>query len=417
VQGSTVRIAWRNLGRNKRRTLLAVGAIALGQLTLVFVNGMMAGSFHDMLETITGPLVGHVQIHHPEWREERAVDLYVDNLAQAMSELEALPEVESVSPRIYAPALVASGEPGEEPADAEPAMLLGVDVDNESHKGGVLASLDAAELPGERAVVVGKVLANRLDLKAGQHLAVIGQDADGFPASDLFTIQAIIESNVDIVKTMGVVMSFADAGRFLAMPDQAHEIIVQGGDYREAQALAGRVSALPAFGQLEVLSWREAAPELVRMIDIKGWMDVIFLAILFVAAAAGIANTAMMSTFERTHEFGMLLAVGTRPGRVVGMVLIESVILGLVGVTVGSILGSAIVLITSQTGINYAALGGISAEDIGYAGVSFSYTIFPRLELRHIVYGLCAVTLTSLLASLWPASLAARLEPAEAMRS
>ena len=150
------KIAWRNLGRNRRRTLLAIGAIALGQFTLVFVNGLMAGSFHDMLRTVTGPLVGHVQIHHPDWREERAIDLYVDGLSQVRKELEALSNVESVSPRMYAPALTASGEKGDEPADAEPGMVVGVDVNLETEKGGLLEGLRSDELPGERSVVIGK---------------------------------------------------------------------------------------------------------------------------------------------------------------------------------------------------------------------------------------------------------------------
>ena len=417
MQASTLRIAWRNLGRSKRRTALAVGAIALGQLTLVFVNSMMAGSFHDMLRTVTGPLMGHVQIHHKEWREERAVDLFVNDLSDVTARIEALPSVKTVSPRIFTAALVASGEEREEPADAEPAMLVGLDVESESEKGGVLESVAEDELPGDGSVVVGKVLANRLGLKTGQLLAVIGQDVDGFPVSDLFRIKGIVSGKVDLVKTMGVVMSIKDAGEFLAMPYQAHEITIQGDDYRNAASLAAQIAAIPNLEGAEVLTWREAIPEIVQMLDMKKWFDLIFLAIVFVAAAAGIANTAMMSTFERTHEFGMLLAVGSRPNRIVGMVLIESVILGLVGVAIGSILGSAIVLITSHTGINYAALSGSSVEDIGYKGVSFSYIIYPRLEFRHIFFGLCAVTMTSVLASLWPASHAARLEPVEAMRS
>ena len=417
MQFSTLRIAWRNLGRNKRRTMLAVGAIALGQLTLVFVNGLMAGSFNDMLETVTGPLVGHVQIHHEEWREERAIDLYVDDLSEAKAEMEALPLVASVLPRIYSPVLAASGEERDEPADAEPAMVVGVDVDLESQKGGLLEAAEPGNLPGERSVVLGRVLANRLGVEPGQLLAVIGQDADGFPVSDLFEIKAIIRSNVDVVKTMGVVMDIADAGEFLAMPDQAHEIVVQSDDYRNAEALAASVVALPALANAEVLQWREAVPELARIIDMKGKIDLIFLAIVFVAAAAGIANTATMSAFERTHEFGMLLAVGTRPARIIRMVLIESIIIGLLGVAVGSIIGTALVVATSQTGIDYAALGGVSAEDVSFGGMSISYIIYPMFEFRHVLLGLCAVTMTSVLASLWPAALAARLEPVEAMRS
>jgi len=414
---STLQIAWRNLWRNKRRTLLAAGAIALGQLTLVFVNGMMAGSFDDMLRTVTGPLVGHVQIHHKEWPEERAIDLYVDDLSGARAEIEALPRVKSVSPRIYCAVLAASGEQGDEPADAEPAMVVGVDVAVELERGGLLESLEAGKLTGERPVVLGRVLANRLGVEAGQLVAVIGQDADGFPVSNLFRIRATIQSNVDLVKTMGIVMPIADAGEFLAMPDQAHEILVQGDDLRDAEELAAHIAALPALEGTEVLPWREAVPELVRLIDMKWWWDLIFLAIVFIAAAAGIANTSMMSTFERTHEFGMLLAVGARPGRIVRMVLIESIILGLVGVAAGSVIGSAVVLVTSQTGINYAALGGVSAEDFAFGGVSMSYIIYPSFEFRHILFGVVAVTTTSLLASLWPATIAARLEPVEAMRA
>ena len=117
------------------------------------------------------------------------------------------------------------------------------------------------------------------------------------------------------------------------MPNQAHELVIQGRDQEDAPQLAAAIAALPSFAGAEVLPWREVVPQLARMIAMKGWMDLFFVGVLFIAAAAGIANTAMMSTFERTHEFGMLLAVGTRPGRIVNMVLIESVVLGLLGVT------------------------------------------------------------------------------------
>ncbi len=397
--------------------MLAIGAIALAQCTLVFVNGLMSGSFNGMLETVTGPLVGHVQIHHPEWREERAVDFCINGLAATRAEIEALPSVKRASPRIYSAVLAASGEVSDEPALAEPAMVVGVDIASEVEDGGLLDSLPENELPGDRGVVVGKVLANRLGVTAGQLLALIGQDADGFPVSDLFQVKGIVSGNVDVVKTMGVVMSVADAGEFFVMPDQAHEILVHGDDYRDAETLTAEVASLPLLADAEVLSWREVVPLFVMIFDLKKWFDLVFLAIVFVAAAAGIANTAMMSTFERTREFGMLLAVGARPARIVGMVLLESVIVGLVGVAIGSVLGTAIVLITSHTGIDYAALGGTDAEGVAFAGANISYIIHPQLQVRHIILGVCAVTLTSVLASLWPASLAARLEPVEAMRS
>ncbi len=415
---STIRVAWRNLWRNRRRTLLALAAIVLGQFTLVFVNCMTAGMYDDMFRAVTGPLVGHVQIHHRDWREERATDLFVDDLSKVTSEIRAVPGVTSVSPRIYSAVLSVSGEKTDEPAVAEPAMIVGIDVSVEARKGGFLEDLGGDELPGNRGVVLGKVLANRLKLKPGQSIAVIGQDADGFPASDLFTVRAIVSGKVDVVKTMGILMSAGDAGEFLAMPDQAHEIVVQGGDADDAEDLSERIAALASLEGAEVLPWRKAAPQLAQMIDMKDWFDLIFIAIVFVAAAAGIANTATMSTFERTHEFGMLLAVGARPGRIINMVLIESVALGLAGVALGSALGTAAVLITSHTGIDYSALATTNAvEDFSFKGLSFSYMIYPKFELRHVIFGIAAVTMTSVIASVWPAGLAARLEPVEAMRS
>jgi len=413
---TTLRIAWRNLGRNRKRSLLALGAIALAQTTLVFVNGLFAGSYDQMLQTITGPMMGHVQVHHPRWREERAVDLYIDRLDAVRAQVGAMELPMSVSPRLYSAVLAASGEKSEQPADAEPAVIVGVDVSAESTRDGLLESLEPQDRPQGNKVALGRVLANRLNVSEGRELAVIGQDVDGFPASDLFVIAAIIDSPVDLVKTRGVVMCFHTAAGFLAIRDQAHEIVIRGSKADQADELAREVAALPALSELEVLSWREAMPEFSRMIDMKDWFDMIFLAIVFVASASGIANTSMMSSFERTREFGMLLAIGMQPAGVVRMVLAESVFLGLMGVLVGSLVGSALVLLAAHTGINYAALAGMEAADIAFGGISISYTIYPRFEFRHILFGFIAVAITSALASTWPATLAARLEPAKAMR-
>lgn len=411
---TTLRIAWRNLSRNKRRTALAVGAIAIGQLTLVFINGMMAGAFVDMLDSITGPLVGHVQIHHAKWREERAVDFYVDGLRDVVEQVASLTDVVSVLPRIYAPVLTVPGEAFDQPPQAEVAMLVGVQFDAETRDGGLLEDLTASRSGG---VVLGSILANRLGVREGEQLAVIGQDADEFPVSELFTIRAIIDSPVDLVKTMGIVIPLERAQELLALTDQAHELVVLGADFRQADHLAAQVDALPLLADAEVLTWQQAIPELAGLMDFKGWIDFIFVGILFIAAAAGIANTAMMSTFERLREFGMLLALGARPVRIVVMILVESVIIGIVGVVIGSIVGTAVVLITSRTGINYAAFGGVESEGIAFAGLNISYVLYPMFEFRQVAYGFVAVCLTSVVASTWPATLAARLEPVRALRS
>lgn len=419
MASSTIRIAWRNMWRNRKRSLLALTAIALGQLTLVFVNCMMAGMFENMLQTITGPLAGHVQIHPWNWREEQAVDLVLGSRANLVAGLERLPDVQRVQPRIYGPVLAASGEPGKGPVEAEMGMVIGVDIEKETRAGGILESLPAAERPGTGQVAVGRILARRLGLEPGMKVALIGQDATQFPASDLFTVRAVVRSMTDVVNRMGLVMSLPDAERFLAMPDQAHEIIVQGADLKKAPTLVQHIRQVPELKGAEVLDWREALPELVNLMDMKDWMDMIFVLILFVAAAAGIVNTMTMSTFERTHEFGMLLAIGSSPARIVKMVFLESVMLGMLGVAIGSLLGGALTMITSSTGINYAALTSLKTEDLEFTfkGLNISYLIYPKFEWRHVLFGFGAVTVTSVLAAVWPALWVSRLQPMEALRS
>jgi ABC-type lipoprotein release transport system permease subunit len=195
VRLSTLSIAWRNLGRNRRRTALALTAIALGQIVVIAINGMMAGMFDSMLKTITGPLIGHVQVHHKDWREDRAVELYIDKLSDTRTAIESLPGVKSISPRLFTAVLAAPGEQAEKPADAEAAIVVGVDVDVESHDKGLLETLAPNERPGSRNVVIGTVLARRLGIKPGHLVAMIGQDSDEFPVSDLFTVSAVIKSS------------------------------------------------------------------------------------------------------------------------------------------------------------------------------------------------------------------------------
>lgn len=416
---SVIRIAWRNLGRNKRRTGLALAAIGLGQMFVVCINGLTAGMFQEMLTTITGPMIGHVQVHHPDWAEERAIDLYVENLEAATRAIKAVPGVTSVSPRILSAVLAASGVKTGQPATAEPAMVIGLDVEVESQTDGILEFLSNDEYPSEKGVAMGKVLAKKLGLKVGDEVAIIGQDAEEFPVSDLFTVTALVGGNVDIVKRMGIILPLDTAQEFFALQDRAHEIVIGGEDHREADILAASIRDIESLKGAKVLPWDEVNPLFGMIMGVKFWYDLIFVGILFVAAAAGIANTMMMSTFERSHEFGMLLALGTTPNRIVSMIMVEAVVLGISGVVLGSIAGTIAVLITGYTGIDYMAFAapGIDIEDMSFQGLNISLVIYPIFEFHNIIYGAIAVSLTSVAVSIWPARAASRLQPTEAMRA
>jgi len=407
---STLKIGWRNLGRNKRRTALALLAIGVGQFALLASNGLMRGYADNIRLAITGPMIGHVQVHAPQWKQERALDLYIDNLPDIMDQIRADEAVGSAGARVYAAALVAPEQ------DAFIAMVVGVEVDVESESYGLLSGLD--EPLEDRHVLLGHRLAKKIDAKRGMEIAVVGQAADGSLANDLFIVQDIISSPADLINQSGVVMSMADAQTLLVMPDQAHEIVIRATKAGQTEGIVERLGHNPALAGMEISPWQEIVPELVVILKTSDYVGYFVVGIVFIAAVAGIANTLMMATFERMHEFGMLLALGSRPGRLIRMIVIEAVLTGILGVIIGTALGYLFVVATADSGIDMASWGGSGeVKDMAYKGLNLPLHVYPRLEPFDTMLGLIAVIFTSLVASIWPAWTAARLEPMEAMRA
>lgn len=408
---SSLRIAWRNLGRNFKRTLMAGGAIALGQFSFLAVCALLRGFSDVWLESITGPLMGHAQIHAPEWREDRSVDLTVTDLAGTLRALRQDPAMDRAMPRMYAPVLAALTDEG------FMAVVVGVEPTAEAHSAGLLPDTSQSGRLGGRRVLVGRALARREGIEPGMEIAVVGQDVDGSIASELYRVEGVLASAVDLVSTMGLVVSLEDAQDLLRAPDQAHEIVLRMRDAETLDESVARLRATEEMAGLEVLPWRELAAQLVTMVEMLDAYTFIILIIVFVAAAAGIANTMLMSTFERTRELGMLLSLGCRPGRLGRIILLEAVILGLVGVGVGTGLGWVLVLATAESGLDYAALGGGEAYEVSFKGLQLSSMVYPKMYARDVISGVAAVALTALAAVAWPAWHVARMEPVEAMRS
>ena len=406
---STLRIAWRSLGRNPRRTALTVFAILLGQFAFVCVAGLLHGYGDALIDTMTGPLVGHVQVHAEEWREDRAMDLTIDSVDSAVAVLRADPLVRGVAPRVYGPALGALGELG------HAVVVVGVDFEAESGPGGLLEGVELAPASEGRALI-GAGLERVLGGSVGRELAIVGQALDGSIANDLFRVRQVIRTPVDLVNRQGILVSIEDAQALFAMEDMAHEITVWGRDVQGAEALATRMGARSELGAYEVLAWPALVPELTTIIETQEATSFVLLFLVFLAAAAGIANTTVMATFERRREFGMLLALGTAPGRIVRMVMLEATILGVVGVALGSALGAAAVIYMGGEGFSIAALGGEEVTELTFGGISFSFSIFPRFEMADALYGVGAVMFTSMLTAFGPARRSSRLHPVEAMR-
>lgn len=407
---NTLRIAWRNLGRNRRRTALALAAVAIAELVLVFYEGLMAGYADSLVHSVTGSLVGHVQVHAPKWREERAMDLFLPEAERRLAAIRAQPGVAQATARVYAPTLVARGEEG------QAGMVVGLDLEAE-RRSGLLENLPLERLPEAKEVLLGYLFADALGAKVGDELALVGQASDGSVATALYRVGGLVDTTVDLVNRMGLLMSLSEARELFVLPDAAHELVVIGTDPQQAGPLAERLAALPQLAGDEVLPWRRLAPELAGIIDLVWAYETFLLLLVFVAAAVGAANTLMMATFERTRELGMLLALGMKPRRIVGLVVSEGMMIGLAGLALGALLGIGLVQYASVHGLDLSVLSGDRGKSIAFIGMKSSMLIYARLSVPGLWRSLVAVLVTSLLAALWPAVRAARLQPVEAMRS
>ncbi len=405
---TTWRIAWRNLWRNPRRTGLALAAIGLSVALVLIYDSVLRWEAGWMIDTITGPMLGHVQAHAPGWRRTRAMDKTLHGVTNTIAVLRSHPDVAGVDARVYAPALAALGEEG------FGVVVMGVDMAESTRPSRLLAGVSGSLREGE--VFLGDLLAAQMGASRGDRIAVVGQAIDGSLANDLLTVAGIVKTSVDMVNRQAVIMPMHAAQNLFAMSDEAHELVIYARDPSNPERLAADLARLPGLATLDVQDWKAAEPgmnELVQLVEVM-WMFVLVL--VFIAAASGVANTALMSTFERTHEFGMLVALGTSPARIVAMIVMESLALGAFGALLGTTLGIGLVAWAARGGVDFAALTGGGPTNLSAFGMTFTLVIHPRLAAIDVIRVVAAVMVTSLLASAWPAARAARLQPARALR-
>ncbi|HOY65873.1 MAG TPA: FtsX-like permease family protein [Candidatus Ozemobacteraceae bacterium] len=405
-----LRLAWRNLWRNPRRTLLQMLAVAGSLFVAVFFNNLAYGSYRQMIREGVKAGSGHVGIYHKRYIEERKVEQWFV-VGSAAVALEGLPGVSGVFPRLLLTCLARTSH------DGCGAAILGLDVAAEAASHPLLEPrrLVSGTLPaGARQVLVGDRLAAMLRLEPGRKLVVMFQGADGEIRSTLFRVSGIVHSGVKQMDAGMIVADRKELGEAFGAPDAAHELAillddpVRGGEVRAAiEAGCGLPASTAAF------PWEKAMPQLdgaIRMDRVQFRFMILILAMI---VGLGAANTLLMSVVERTREFGLVRALGFGPAAVRALVMAEGVMLGLLGMALGTVLGLLATWHASVHGIDFSSLMG-EAE---LAGMLIDPVIFSGWD--HVTtfwfnLGMLAVVAA---ASLYPAHKALQIGPAQAMRT
>jgi ABC-type lipoprotein release transport system permease subunit len=398
-------LGWRNIWRNRRRTLISMSAIGVGLLLVVFYSGMMGGMFAEATAQLDSGGLGHVEVFADGYRKKHDVGVAMRPLEKAQLQL---PPGAEVGARVLARGLATSARGNES------IQVFGVDFAEERALSAHLRDLRSGAMPAAddaRGVLVGEQLAERLGLKVGSKVRLMVQRADLEMGADLFRVRGVFHSIAPAIGQRQVYVSQAAARELVGLEQGAHQLVIQLQDPNQADAVAAQLRTQLGEGH-EVLTWGELLPILKRMDALTNNIAFALGAFVYLLVGLGVLNTMLMSVLERTREFGVLMALGTRPARIVKVVLAESFWIATVSVVAGAVLGGLLTWKFSSAGIQLQTGG----ESFQLEGATISTLIKTRFSFTDIFKASSFVYVMALVVGLYPASRVTRLQPAEALR-
>ena len=398
------RMAWRNVWRNRRRTLVTVAAMTLAMVATINYAGLGSGYIHSMERNILDLAMGDVQVFAPGYRDRPSLYTRIDDAQGVLARLDAagLP----ASARLRAVALGAAGE------TSAGVSLIGLDVERDKRVSRMHEQLARGEWldpAASQGVVIGRRLARTLGVEPGDELVVLTQAADGSLANELYRVRGVLKGVADIVDRTGVFLNENAFRELMVMAEGAHQLVVRrNADTTLEQA---RELVLAAATDLDVKTWRELMPTLASMLDSAKGMMGVFIFIVYLAIAFVILNAMLMAVFERVREFGVLKALGVGPGGVLALIFVESAIQVVLAIAAGLALGTPLLLHLEKTGIDLGAAGGMAI-----AGLAWDPVMRARITQDTFTTPITIFVFVVALAVLYPALKAALIKPIAAMR-
>ena len=399
-------IAYRDLGRNRRRTLFTLIAVALGLALLITLNGFIAGVWQDSIQNSIRLRTGHVQVRAAAYEEEKVSLKWEDLLTDAdalAAQARGLSQVKAAAPVLWATSILQTAN------DSVGLRLYGIDPTSSLHEP-IRDGLVAGEYltPDDRSgILLGKRLADTLGLRVGQNVSLTVIDADGQPDEALFTVRGLYATGIPTYDDSAAFLPLAKAQAFTRAGNRASAVVILLHRQQDADAVAATLRSLG----VAALTWEEMHQVLIQALETGLGFYVILDGIVMLVVAVIIANTLLMAVFERVREVGILAALGMKGRQILLMFLLQALILGLFGVLLGFGLGSAAVW--------YLATVGIDAGEMASAAPEFA--MGSTMYARFIPGTFASLSLWTLviilLASLYPAWYAARLEPVRALHA
>jgi ABC-type lipoprotein release transport system permease subunit len=396
------KMAFRDLGRNRRRSFFSMLAVALGLTLLLLIAGFLNGEMGGAIDTAVRLQSGHLQVRANSYDEAKTSlkwqDL-IENPDQIAAKISALAQVKAATPRLYASGFVSTGN------ESSGVKVIGIEpqsVANDPYKitsGSFLAADD------REGLLIGQTLADKLGLKAGDQVNLSVNTSNGDVVDQLFTIRGIFSTNTGAFDGFTVFLPLAKVQAMTKTENHASTIFILLKDSAQTDAVVAALQS-PAY---QVLGWKKMNELFVQWETMaNSYLSLIYLIVLAITASV-IINTLIMSVYERTREIGILSAIGMKSRRIMAMFLAETSLLAVGGVIMGIILGGLAVAYFT----NY----GFSIAKMGITGIMLGNTVYANLTLNDTITLSIVTFVVTILAGLYPAVMASRMEPVEALRA
>jgi ABC-type lipoprotein release transport system permease subunit len=401
-----LQLAWRNLFRQRRRTLLTMLTMWGGFVLSSFSIAWSDGTYNRVIEAFTRTRLGHIQIHREGYSSRPSINRAFSAEPELSGVLDSLPEVTAWTSRLLAAALVAVE------SKTTAAAVLGIDPERENRATSLERRLVEGRLPapGEsREALADQGLARRLAAGLGSEVVVVSQAADGSIANEAYRLVGLVDGSGNAGSGNTLYLTLADAQALFVLASQVHEVVIIVDQLKDVPAVTEVLRRRLEGRGLEIAPWQEFARlfYVAMEADRKGtWIT---LGIILLIMAIGVLNTVLMNLLERTREYGVMRAIGTRPGFLWRLVVLETVLMALVAVAGGAGVAAVLNWGLSKRGVPMPT-------PFTYGGMEFSH-FYTELNLHSFYVPMLTVVLTAACVSALPAWRAARIAPARALHA
>lgn len=402
-----LKMAIRNLIRHYRRSFITLGMIAVGMAGLMFHRAFAEGSYAQAITNFTNIATGHIQIYRQGFFKTLDVESAIENSRQLEGFIRNHSDVKGISPRVISQVLIGTA------TSSQGILLLGILPETESTVTSIadfVISGKFLERNDKGSIIIGKYLAEALKVSVGDKVVIFAQGYQGTMGASTFRIKGIVETGGRDTDCCMAFVTIQDARELLNYSNEVSALAIKLNSLKKVKDVSQSLKGRFLKDGYEVLRWDEIAPEMMQWVGFFDGIIQVILIVVLLVIAAGIMNTILMGVFERTKEFGLMMALGTKRYQVMTVVLFESVILALLGILLGVILGLGVVGYFHKFGIDLSGFAEVRKNF--YLG----QFIYPIPSMKHLLTSVILLFIDTVVFSIYPAWRAASVEPVEAMR-